>query len=117
MAQRTPHPKRVTYFPAQGSDGWRVEMLHGARIMRRLSVDTKEEAIEGAKKLLREWPEAIFELATIAHVFAWQDGGWFYSLKERPGAVRAKLLDEMGEEVLMVEDCGTLFVRGARCVD
>lgn len=113
--KRTQHPKTVTYFPAQHSDGWRVEMTQGARIVRRLSVDTKEEAIEGAKALLREWPRSVFELGVLAHVHAWWDDGWHYSRERREGTTPARLLDDMGEVVLEVRSAGAVrVVRGAR---
>ena len=104
--KRTQHPKRVSYYPAKGSDGWRVELLMGERIMHRVAVDMKKEAIEGAKALLRDWPGLIFELAVVAEVWAWQEGGWFYTLKERPEATPARLLDDMGEEVMEAFSCG-----------
>jgi len=38
--KRAQHPKRVSYFPAKGGDGWRVEILTGGMIMHRVAVDT-----------------------------------------------------------------------------
>ncbi|MBA4105204.1 MAG: hypothetical protein C0485_05550 [Pirellula sp.] len=116
--KRKQHPKVVTYFRPIGSDGWRVEMNQGARIVRRLSVDTKAEAIAAAKQLLNEWPGSAFELCVLGRVYAWWDDGWHYSRKERDDSMAALLYDEMG--VLMLEvktGDGIHYDRDATCED
>jgi hypothetical protein len=114
--KRKQHPKVVTYFRPIGSDGWRVEMNQGARIVRRLAVDTKEEAITATKAMLAEYPEAEIQLPDLGEVHAWAvDGEWVYSTVCREGSIAARLIDELGELVLMIRDGdGTRFIRGAR---
>lgn len=114
--KRKKHPKVVTYFRPVGSDGWRVEMNQGARIVRRLAVDTKQEAIAATKAMLAEYPEAQFQSADLGDVYAWAVGGeWLYSTAYREGSIAARLIDEMGDVVLMIQDGdGTRFIRGAR---
>jgi hypothetical protein len=116
--KRKQHRKTVTYFAPECSSGWRVELTQGARIVQRLSVDTKQEAIAATKQLLGEWPGTVFELCVLGRVYAWWDNGWRYSRQEREGAVAALLLDEMGVLVLQVwTGDGILFDHDAKCVD
>lgn len=118
LDKRKQHQKLVTYFIPEGSDGWRVEMNQGARIVRRLSVDTKAEAIAATKQLLNEWPGSAFQLCVLGRVYAWWENGWHYSRKERAGSMAALLCDELG--VLMLEvrtGDGAHYIRDATCAD
>jgi hypothetical protein len=110
-------PQRtVTYFEPIESDGWRVECNQGATIVRRLAVDTKEEAIAATKQILADLPGTVFVLCDLGGVYAWQEGErWLYSPEPREEASPARLLDDMGELVLMVLGCGhTVFARDAK---
>ena len=91
-------------------------MNQGARIVRRLSVDTKQEAIAATKALLAEYPEAQFQAADLGEVHVWTvDGEWLYFTACRDRSITARLIDELGEVVLMIRDGdGTRFIRGAR---
>lgn len=116
--KRKQHQKSVTYFIPTGSDGWRVEMNQGARIVRRLAVDTKQEAIAVTRQLLKEWPGSAFELCILGRVYAWWDNGWHYSRKERDGSMAALLYDEMGVPMLEVRSGdGSHYIRDATCED
>jgi len=116
--KRKQHLKVVTYFAPECSSGWRVELKQGARIVRRLSVDTKLEAIAATKQMLGELPGTVFELCVLGRVYAWWDDGWRYSRRERDGATAALLCDEMGVELLQVMSCNSLnYVRDAICDD
>lgn len=117
MAQRripVTHPKKtITYFAPPESDGWRVELTQGFRIVRREAVDTKEEAIERTRALIAQYPGTTFETCVLSEGWAWQtEEGWQFG-EWREGALPAKLLDEFGERVLMVQGTGAVeFVRG-----
>ncbi|MBA4107954.1 MAG: hypothetical protein C0485_19655 [Pirellula sp.] len=63
-----------------------------------------------------EYPEAQFQSADLGEAYAWAVGGeWLYSTEYREGTIAARLIDEMGDVVLMIQDGdGTRFIRGAR---
>lgn len=91
-------------------------MNQGARIVRRLSVDTKQRAITANKDMLVEYPEAQFKSTDLGEVHVWTvDGEWLYSTVYREGSMTARLIDELGEIILMIRGGdGTRFIRGAR---
>jgi hypothetical protein len=110
-------PQRtVTYFEPIESDGWRVEVNQGSTIVRRLAVDTKEEAIAATKQILADQRGTVFVLCVLGGVYAWQEGErWLYSPEPREDASPARMLDDMGELVLQVLECGhMIFSRDAK---
>jgi hypothetical protein len=110
-------PQRtVTYFEPIESDGWRVEVNQGSTIVRRLAVDTKEDAIAATKQILIDLPGTQFVACDLGGVYAWQeDKRWLYSPEPREDASPARLLDDMGELLLMVLEPGlTIFARDAK---
>jgi hypothetical protein len=106
----------VTYFEPIESDGWRVEVNQGSTIVHRLAVDTKEEAIAATKQILADLPGTQFVACDLGGVYAWQEGErWLYSPEPREDASPARLLDDMGELLLMVLEPGlTIFARDAK---
>ena len=82
---------RISFSPywTLGSDGWRVEVNHGARILRRQAVDTKAEAISLAKQIMVELPGTQFVRADLGEVYAWRESDqWFYSREARDGTTK-----------------------------